>query len=71
MSDICPCKECVPPKRKCGCHDKGNCTEYTEWVARQSNKKLMKRKQQQCERLVEEYHCRMVEKIKRIRSKYQ
>ena len=26
---ICPCKDCVPPKRTLGCHSA--CQEYTDW----------------------------------------
>lgn len=28
-SNICPCKGCVPPKRKPGCH--GACPAYIKW----------------------------------------
>ena len=32
-----PCRYCVVPKRKPGCHS--TCHEYTEWIAKETNRK--------------------------------
>ena len=31
IAKICPCKDCVPPKRAAGCHS--YCKEYIDWNA--------------------------------------
>lgn len=28
-NNVCPCKDCVAPKRHCGCHT--TCKEYKDW----------------------------------------
>lgn len=30
FEDICPCKDCVPPKRTPTCHPE--CKEYNDWI---------------------------------------
>lgn len=35
-TNVCPCIECVPPKRFPGCHD--SCPEYRAWSAERKRK---------------------------------
>ena len=43
---ICPCKECVPPKRNADCHS--YCKEYTDWktMHEAKNAKIKEAKQE-------------------------
>ena len=49
----CPCKLCVPPKRKPGCHS--SCVEYAEWNNEHQAKKDKLRKAKERDDIVVEY----------------
>ena len=48
-----PCKDCVPPKRHLGCHDR--CPERAEWLAEEELKKAARSKDREERIAMREY----------------
>lgn len=57
-----PCKDCVPPKRKPGCHDR--CPERAEWLAEVEILKAAMRKDQNERIAMRDYK---EERVRRLR----
>lgn len=58
---ICPCKECIAPKRKPGCHS--TCPEYKEW-----REWLNKRKNMLSESEVRDFILDSIERNRRLKN---
>lgn len=52
-SDNCPCKGCVPPKRKPSCH--GVCPEYIKWSRKHVADKIAAIRAKERDNIYEDY----------------
>lgn len=70
MAKVCPCKDCVAPKRYPGCHSV--CPEYKEWDAEHQKELAVIRaaKQEQSYCFLTSAQSRRIQKRQERRKKY-